>query len=800
MKRTPSVTDRSAWPERGVAAVASGLLTSCWLVPTEAAAEGLTGWRAMVWLLVAVVWAVYLWRCRVEVADRGRTRALWWLDLAVGLVVVGHVISGAAVLFGTGQKRLAANLVVEWLALGAQWWVLRGLWNRPGWRSAFTTPLIAAAIACAVLGIWQHYVALPQMVAEYGPKLAQVRQGTASAALLRELSQGGIPLTDPGLTLFEKRLVNSTEPFGLFALANTFGGLLAAAFVWWIGGWWLSSRIHRNCVDASNPRDGMIRDRVLVVLVAAVLGWCVVLTKSRTAVVGIAAGIAWLMLGTLWSSWQASRSASAESTERFSTPSFARLSRAFIVLVLLAVVGVALVGGLVVSGVWDAEVLAEAPKSLQYRLYYWVASGRLIAEQPWLGIGPGQFRSRYLQVRLPEASEEISDPHNAWCDAWLNGGLLSVVGLIIGLIAAGFAAGRGWMSDLARTSSPTATSANSSEDANANGRRDVGIGGGGAFVALWIGDWLTGGWDDRLLAMGGVWLLVYALFVYGFRHGLDDIQRSLAIGWAASAGALAWWVHLHAAGGFEMPGAMSWWSGLLLMGAGHGTTSTDTAAPQTATASSSPAASITSWSAARCVVALLTMLSALAMWYPGAQARDLLDRAGDDLTRGRTPAALDVLASAAAVDPWNPEPWGQRAELQFRQATAPDAAPAASSTAAAWAKVWASLAEARRRDPANPRLWEQQGRYRLAEFRQTGAVDAALAAAAALETAHRLYPTDVKILQQWVAAAQATSDDDTARRAADAALRQDDLNRQLGHVERWLTDAERETLERLVER
>jgi O-antigen ligase len=62
--------------------------------------------------------------------------------------------------------------------------------------------------------------------------------------------------------------------------------------------------------------------------------------------------------------------------------------------------GITLVAGL--TGGLDRLVLAEAPKSLQYRLEYWWTSLQLIRESPFIGVGPGQFRQNYLAHKLPQ--------------------------------------------------------------------------------------------------------------------------------------------------------------------------------------------------------------------------------------------------------------------------------------------------------------------------------------------------------------------------------------------------------------
>jgi hypothetical protein len=50
--------------------------------------------------------------------------------------------------------------------------------------------------------------------------------------------------------------------------------------------------------------------------------------------------------------------------------------------------------------------------SLKFRWRYWIATVHMIAARPWLGVGWSNFGLHYLRYRLPDASEEIKDPHN----------------------------------------------------------------------------------------------------------------------------------------------------------------------------------------------------------------------------------------------------------------------------------------------------------------------------------------------------------------------------------------------------
>ena len=62
----------------------------------------------------------------------------------------------------------------------------------------------------------------------------------------------------------------------------------------------------------------------------------------------------------------------------------------------------------------------------------------MIADRPWLGCGPGNFQDVYTQYKLPEASEEVADPHDFLFEVWATAGtpallaLLGVLGLFLG--------------------------------------------------------------------------------------------------------------------------------------------------------------------------------------------------------------------------------------------------------------------------------------------------------------------------------------------------------------------------------
>jgi O-antigen ligase len=68
--------------------------------------------------------------------------------------------------------------------------------------------------------------------------------------------------------------------------------------------------------------------------------------------------------------------------------------------------------------------------SLNFRWRYWIGSWQLFLERPFTGIGWGNFGDAYLRYRLPEATEEIQDPHSFPVRLATE---LGLVGLVLGI-------------------------------------------------------------------------------------------------------------------------------------------------------------------------------------------------------------------------------------------------------------------------------------------------------------------------------------------------------------------------------
>lgn len=492
--------------------------------PSEGAIQGDGAIRALLWLVAAA--AVGIMGIDRSVAAGSASK---FSLVAVLFLCGGLWVSTWQVFEGGGDRRAALNLCFEWTALLSAWWLAVRL-IEAGQHEMIAKAVVGLSVGAAVLGLLQHHIIYPQRAAWYLEQRNLIdAAGAIDAAQARDVrtdfARMNIPDSGPERALFENRLLHSTEPVGPHALTNTLGGQLAVALVLLVGGVLQQRRSARAVVVG--------------VIVGLVLAYCLVLTKSRTAWLGTFAGIfVLIVLQRQSAGWRVAQSA----------------RRLMFVAVLLLAVSVT---AAVATGALDRKVISEAPRSLQFRLMYWIGTAGVLKEQPLFGTGPGNFRQPYLKHKPDEASEQILDPHNILLDSWVSGGLLSLFGMLL-LIAS-------VVSAIKRLSESRATNSSAASDgilpANPDRRtaafekRNLIVGCAIALLLAAGGHVISGGdlpWESSgpLNWQDGLWIVPLVALVFA---AVVPANASIV---SAAAGLTALLVHLLAAGGLQISALM----------------------------------------------------------------------------------------------------------------------------------------------------------------------------------------------------------------------------------------------------
>ncbi len=725
---SPTQPDLSSLLQNLIAALVVARL----LVPTEGSVLGDTLWLTPLWFLVVTLWA---W-------DQFRRRdfhiRLDWIDAAVWVIVLGHVVSAISVLIFGGDRRAVLTMTWEWLALGVAFGLIRQLLQTENDRRGWLSALFCLAATLSVYGLWQHYVEFPanvQRVESLEQELAGLGSVPSARAveIQRELRVMGVPTDGPAKRLWSDRL-HSTEPFATFALTNTFAGFLAG---WWIIGigWWWQTRSAGFKVS----RVGL----VTIFGLLALIGYCLILTKSRTAWAGLLVGSAFL----------------AAMSFRNRAPQVGRW--------LLYSVGALCVLGVLftiatLSGGFDREVLSEAPKSLSYRLEYWQGTAAVIQDSPLLGTGPGNFRAAYLQHKLPGASEEIADPHNYLLDLWVSGGLLALLG-------AGWLA---WLTVQRFETIETPTETRSSQTPATWTTIDTGVI-LGFLLVLGHRFVFLAQFDTRTVWLIGVWLMIRAAWSVIHRSSLP-ISR-LAIG-AALVGIL---VHLLGAGGIEMPAITQLVLLLILLGISSHTRR---------------AVSVVGITFVACSGIAMAVGCVLTSTLPVLQRETQI--ASGDLAwfeNQNFAAATRNYEQAAESDRFSAEPFLRLADLGFQRWAASDRRDEQG--------FWQAIEYGKKaveRNPANAFTYRSLGRYFFQRYLTTKETADATQAVEYLAKAVERYPTLPAIQAEYAFALHAAGETELARESAKTAIALDDRYRSGGHIDKVLAMSQREELEHII--
>lgn len=332
----------------------------------------------------------------------GRFRFRWsWTDsFVVALMFLVAVSATHAI-----DRRPALNLAWEWAAMGFAYVLLRNLPRTRNESVVLAGAIVATALAVSCYGLYQVKVELPILQARFRSNPNQVMQ------------EMGIAPGPRSLEMLKNRLLGSIEPWSTFALTNSLAGFIVGPLVLAVAVAFLNLA-RRDAPGSRWTALGMAAPVILVILL------CLAWTKSRSADLGLVVALIALAWGV----------------RRQVPPRLLWATGAAGLVLVTAVVLASLAAGRL-----DPKVLTESSKSMRYRWEYWQgawgvitagansAKAALSAPTFWLGVGPGNFAAPYLRYKLPEASEEILDPHNAFLEVWSSGGFWAFLALAAAL-------------------------------------------------------------------------------------------------------------------------------------------------------------------------------------------------------------------------------------------------------------------------------------------------------------------------------------------------------------------------------
>ncbi len=668
------------------------------LFPTEGAVYGDGLPVVMLWIVLAILWLLGAVGKRRWEVRFGR------VDLAVATLVAWHTVAGAAAAFHA-SPRPAVNMTWEWIGMGLAFLLARQLIVTRREARAVIAVMAALAVALAGYGLYQYAVELPAMRAAYAAD---------PAGALRDAGLGFAPGT-PQAKLFEARL-QGTEPLATFALTNSLAGYLAPWLVVLFGVAFFGGIRRRHMLPA--------------LLCAVPVALCLVLTRGRSAYAATVLGVALL--------WWWTRQDRRETRFSWKLPATAAglLAVAF--------------GLAVATGGLDHRVATGARRSLGYRLEYWQSTMQMIADRPVLGCGPGNYQFEYTRYKLPEASEEVADPHNFLLEIWATAGTPASLALLAAL---------GGFFHVSRTG-------RAASDAESDAAWFPIVGGAAGFllaVPLGLLSWAPPGLGPIVVGLPCAAAAV-ALLAGWIRDGrLPPLLPAVAV--------VVLLVHLLAAGALGFPAV----AGTLWLLLAIGLMGDE---PKRA-----PRAAAFGTLGVALGVALACHQTA---YEPVLQARRALEAGRRAAAAGQLERAESWLHAATEADPLAAEPWRDRASLMLQIWETAGSAQALEAFREA-------DAEAARREPNSAAGWLLSGDWHLWVHRQTGAARDAERAVASYARAVALYPNSGLHRARLALAHRAAGHAEAFEQEAAEALRLDGLT---PHADKKLPEELREQLKR----
>ena len=319
-----------------------------------------------------------------RVIDKRYALCFSWSHLIMFALAAWTLLS----VFWSGDKFLAIVSAAHWAA------ALVLLWAASQVVSDWRRLRIVAAVSCGLLlvlliqGYYYRFVDLPDLQTEWKQNQAEMlRQRGADANSIMSIQIG--------------KNIEGGEVTGFSLSRNTYAAMLVLLGIVTLG------------VVIQRVRDkdhvGWVIPLVVVLALSLLMLYRYVFSKTAYATPFIGAAL----LTMLWFGrrWVSSHG-----------------PRLYCLGVAAFIVGA---GAVIGHGIKHGTLLQL---SLTYRWQYWVGATKLFMHHFWLGVGWANFGGPYLAYRLPQAIEEIKDPHNfivrAFTELGVVGGVLMIAWML----------------------------------------------------------------------------------------------------------------------------------------------------------------------------------------------------------------------------------------------------------------------------------------------------------------------------------------------------------------------------------
>jgi hypothetical protein len=346
-------------------AVLGGLFSLTLFLPGEQTERsGVFHLPCMLWLLTAAIWTVLpLLKkgCLPKIRYSRIDLFVYGFFALICISTVWNILPGNG-----GAPRPSFNMLSIWLGLAAAWFLFRQTLHNSKTITTIFCLIFSVMFAESLLGLHQQFIGIPDVLRQFK---------TAPEKTITQIDSSITP-GSPDWDRLVARL-KTALPMGTYPMSNSLGGLLGCWFIFLTG-----------YLILFFPRTLLLR--FLSVTIVGVIFICFLLTQCRSGFVAVGVGMVLLAFLLIHRHW----------------------GRKLLFVILFAGFAVTVLFSATIFVSSGKSLVSGASRSLGFRIEYWRASLEMIRDYPVFGCGSGNFKQTYTQYKLPQASEEISDPHH----------------------------------------------------------------------------------------------------------------------------------------------------------------------------------------------------------------------------------------------------------------------------------------------------------------------------------------------------------------------------------------------------